>query len=64
MTNVVKRLHPALFAALLASLAACQQREGPVEQAGKEVDRATEKVGQQLEKAGARVQDAARGDKK
>ena len=50
--------------ALVAALAACQKQEGPVERAGKEVDKAAENVGQQLEKAGESIQDAAKGDKK
>ncbi len=48
----------ALIAFLLAGLMACT-KEGPVERAGKEVDKAASKVGQQIEKAGDSVQDAA-----
>jgi predicted small lipoprotein YifL len=47
---------------LLAGLAGCQQ-EGPMEQAGKEADRAVERVGQQIEKAGEKLQDASKSDK-
>lgn len=43
--------------ALLAALAACQKKEGPLEQAGKQIDQAVEKTGQQIE-------DATRRDKK
>ena len=50
--------------ALVAALAACQKQEGPVERAGREVDKAAENVGQQLEKAGESIQDAAKGEKK
>lgn len=53
-----------MMAALLVALSGCQKKEGPVEQAGKQVDQATEKVGQQIEKAGNKIQDAAQGDKK
>jgi hypothetical protein len=52
------------LSALLIALAGCQKQEGPVEQAGKEVDKAMESVGQQVEKAGDAIQDAAQGDKK
>jgi hypothetical protein len=51
-------------AALLAGLAACQPKEGPLEQAGKQVDQAVEKTGQQIEKAADKVEDATRRDKK
>ena len=50
--------------ALLAALFGCQKPEGPVERAGKEVDKVVEKTGQQIEKAGDNIQDAAKGDKK
>ncbi|MDP1525615.1 MAG: hypothetical protein Q8M20_07380 [Rhodocyclaceae bacterium] len=48
---------------LLAALAGCQKQEGPMEQAGKEADRAVESVGQQIEKAGEKLQDASKSDK-
>ena len=51
-------------AMLLGLLPGCQKKEGPAEQAGKEVDKAVEKVGQQIEKAGDAIQDAAKGGKK
>ena len=58
----------AVFAAAAASvlviLAGCPQKEGPVERAGKSVDKAMDKAGQKIEKAGESVQDAAKGDKK
>ena len=55
----------AVAAAMLLSLVpGCQKREGPAEQAGKEVDKAVEKVGQQIEKVGHSIQDAAKGEKK
>ncbi len=53
-----------IMSALLAALSGCQKKEGPVEQAGKEVDKAAEKAGEQIEKAGDKIQDAAKGDKK
>jgi len=53
-----------LAAALVAGVAACDKQEGPMEQAGKKVDRAAESTGQQVEKAGEKMQDAAKGEKK
>lgn len=49
---------------MLAALAGCQKQEGPVERAGKEVDKVVEKAGQQVEKAGENIQDVAKGEKK
>lgn len=51
-------------AVLIAALAACQKQEGPLEQAGKQVDQAVEKAGQQIEKTADEIKDAARRDKK
>ena len=51
-------------AALMAGLLGCQKAEGPVERAGKQVDKAVDKTGQQIEKAGEKIQDAVKGDKK
>jgi hypothetical protein len=45
-------------------LSACQKKEGPVERAGKEIDKSIESVGQHLERAGQDIQDAARDAKK
>ena len=44
---------------LSAGLSGCT-KEGPVEKAGKKVDKAIEKTGEQIEKAGEKVQDAVR----
>lgn len=44
--------------------AGCQKSEGPVERAGKQVDKAVDNVGQQVEKAGDKIQDAASAAKK
>ena len=49
-------------AVLIAGLCGC--KEGPVERAGKQVDKAIDKAGQQIEKAGEKIQDAAKGAKK
>lgn len=47
-------------AALVMVLAGCPQKEGPVERAGKSVDKAIDTAGQKIEKAGESVQDAAK----
>jgi hypothetical protein len=49
---------------LIAGLSACEKKEGPVERAGKEIDKSVEKVGQSIEKAGQQLQDAAKDAKK
>lgn len=50
--------------ALLLALCGCDKREGPMEKAGKEVDKAAVSTGQQIEKAGESIKDAAKGEKK
>jgi predicted small secreted protein len=49
---------------LLLGLAACEEKAGPAERAGKEVDKAVENVGRHIEKAGEKIQDAAQDAKK
>jgi len=49
-----------VMSALMAGLFCCQKKEGPVERAGKQVDKAVEKAGQQIEKAGEKIEDAAK----
>jgi hypothetical protein len=53
-----------LVSALFVGAYGCQEKEGPVEKAGKEVDKAAATVGQKIEKAGENIQDAAQGEKK
>lgn len=50
-----------LFLALgaLTALPACDRNEGPMEEAGEEIDQNTEKLGEQIEDAGERIQDKA-----
>jgi len=61
MINVCKSVMAALvMSALIAGLFCCQKKEGPVEGAGKQIDRAVEKAGQQIEKAGEKIEDAAK----
>ena len=65
----VIKLGKSVMAALVMSvvivgLFGCQKKEGPVERAGKQVDKAVEKAGQQIEKAGEKIQDAVEDAKK
>ena len=54
-----------VMSVLIAGLFGCQKKEGPVERAGKQIDKAVEKAGEQIEKAGKKIEDAAKGaDKK
>jgi hypothetical protein len=48
-----------MMIALIIGLSGCT-KEGPVEKAGKKVDKAIEKTGEQIEKAGEKVQDAVK----
>jgi len=45
---------------LIVGLFGCQKKEGPVERAGKQIDKAVEKAGQQVEKAGEKIEDAVK----
>jgi len=53
---------------LCGGMSACKKKEGPLERAGKEMDKAIEKTGQQIEKAvdktGEKLKDAAKDSKK
>jgi hypothetical protein len=51
-----------VMCALLLALSGCQ-KEGPAEQAGKEIDKAVQNAGHQIEKAGDSIRDAAKSDK-
>ena len=53
-----------IMGVVVATVSGCQKQEGPLERAGKEVDKAVEKVGQQVEKTGESIKDTANGDKK
>jgi len=53
-----------LISALFVGVYGCEKKEGPVEKAGKEVDKAAATVGQKIEKAGENIQDTAKGEKK
>ena len=61
MIRLGKRVMTALaMGALIVGLFCCQKKEGPVERAGKQIDKAVEKAGQQIEKAGDKIEDAAK----
>ena len=65
MIKLGKRVMTSLvISALLIGLSCCQKKEGPVERAGKQIDKAVEKSGQQIEKAGEKIEDAAKDAKK
>jgi len=60
---------------LVGGLSGCKKKEGPLERAGKEMDKAVEKTGQQIEKAvektgekvekaGEKIKDAAKDGRK
>lgn len=51
-----------IMGALLVALPGCAPKEGPAEQAGKQVDEATKQAGEEIEEAGEKIQDAAQGD--
>ena len=65
MIKLGKRVMAALvMSALIVGISCCQKKEGPVERAGKQIDKAVEKSGQQIEKAGEKIEDAAKDAKK
>ena len=49
-----------VMSALIAGLFCCEKKEGPVERAGKQIDKAVGKAGKQIEKAGDKIEDAVR----
>lgn len=53
-----------LASVFMVALVGCDKKEGPMEQAGKSVDKAADKVGEKIEKAGESIQDVAKGEKK
>ena len=64
MKKLVRSVITALMMiTLTVGLSGCT-KEGPVEKAGKKVDKAIEKAGEQIEKAGEKVQDAVQDAKK
>ncbi|MGE4369370.1 MAG: hypothetical protein AB7E12_06795 [Burkholderiaceae bacterium] len=56
-----KALSTAVVTAVFAlALAGCQEKEGPAEKAGKELDKAASQVGQAVENAGEQLQKAVK----
>ena len=49
-----------VMSALIAGLFCCEKKEGPVERAGKQIDKAVGKAGKQIERAGDKIEDAVR----
>jgi hypothetical protein len=49
---------------LVLGVAACEEKAGPAERAGKEVDKAVENAGRHIERAGEKIQEAAQDAKK
>ena len=56
----VQSVITALMVLILMVVVSGCTKEGPVEKAGKKVDKTIEKAGEQIEKAGEKVQDAVK----
>jgi hypothetical protein len=63
MKKFVQSVITALMIVMMVGLSGCT-KEGPVEKAGKKVDKAIEKAGDQTEKAGEKVRDTVKDAKK
>ena len=65
MTKIGRSIIAALvLGTLVAGLSGCQKKEGPLERAGKEIDKAAEKTGEKIENAGDKLKDAVKDMKK
>jgi hypothetical protein len=73
MTKISRKVIATLVAVgiLVAGVSGCQKKEGPMERAGKEidkaaektikqVDKATEKAGEKIEKPGEKIKDSVK----
>ena len=64
MTKISRSVIAALVLGILAAGVSGCKKEGPLERAGKEIDKAAEKSGQQidktLEKAGEKIKDSVK----
>lgn len=49
----------ALFGLSALPLAACERKEGPVEETGEEIDQGLDKTGEQIDKAGEEAKEKA-----
>ena len=65
MTKIGRSIIAALLlGTLIAGLSGCQKKEGPLERAGKEIDKAAEKTGEKINNAGEKLKDAVKDMKK
>jgi hypothetical protein len=48
-----------VMSAVAAMLPGCEKPAGPMERAGKSIDKAVEKTGESVERAGEKIKDAA-----
>lgn len=72
MTKISRKVIAALVVGILvAGVSGCQKKEGPMERAGKEIDKAaektikqvdktTEKAGEKIEKTGEKIKDSVK----
>lgn len=49
-----------VISAVAVMLPGCQKPEGPMEKAGKSIDKAVERTGESIERAGDRIKDDAK----
>lgn len=62
MMNMRKSVIAALAMSIfLVGASGCTKQEGPMERAGKKIDKTVEKGGEQVEKAGEKIQEEAKG---
>lgn len=61
MIKISKNIIAALVVSLLIMGISGCKKEGPMERAGKSIDKTVEKGGDQVEKAGKKIQEEAKG---
>ncbi len=61
MIKISKNIIAALVVSLLLMGISGCKKEGPMERAGKSIDKTVEKGGDQVEKAGKKIQEEAKG---
>lgn len=60
MTKITRNIISAVtLGMLIAGVSGCK-KEGPLEKAGKEIDKAAEKTGEKIEKAGDKIKDSVK----
>ncbi|TDR50603.1 hypothetical protein DFP85_1233 [Halomonas ventosae] len=58
--TMMRKLGLALLIAMLgAGLAACEEEQGPAEEAGENIDESMEEMGEEMEEAGEEMEQAA-----